>query len=85
MRDFVKDIGIENLGKRLVNSKEGAVEFERPPMNVDILMKCTSQPPVSAWLHFVSISPDCKAANTAFCSFFCPHLVSFMQQLRNGA
>mmetsp|Transcript_11353 Transcript_11353/g.34114 ORF Transcript_11353/g.34114 Transcript_11353/m.34114 type:complete len:454 (+) Transcript_11353:122-1483(+) len=39
VRDFVKDIGIENLGKRLVNSKEGAVEFERPPMNVDILMK----------------------------------------------
>ena len=40
VRDFVKEIGIENLGKRLVNSKEGKVEFERPKMNVDILLSC---------------------------------------------
>ena len=25
VREFVKDIGIENIGKRLVNSREGAV------------------------------------------------------------
>ncbi len=25
VRDFVKDIGIENIGKRLVNSREGKV------------------------------------------------------------
>lgn len=40
VREFVKDTGIENLGKRLVNSKEGKVEFERPSMNVDTLLKC---------------------------------------------
>ena len=28
VRDFVKDIGIENIGKRLVNSREGAVSLE---------------------------------------------------------
>lgn len=25
VREFVKNIGIENIGKRLINSKEGAV------------------------------------------------------------
>ena len=33
VREFVKDIGIENIGKRLVNSREGkvrlAIEFAR--------------------------------------------------------
>ena len=36
----MKDTGVENLGKRLVNSKEGKVEFERPSMNVETLLKC---------------------------------------------
>jgi hypothetical protein len=33
VREFVKDIGIENIGKRLVNSREGkvrlAIQFAR--------------------------------------------------------
>jgi hypothetical protein len=39
VRDFISGTGIENLGKRLINSKQGAVSFERPQMNLDILMK----------------------------------------------
>ncbi len=33
VREFVKNIGIENIGKRLVNSREGAVspELAIPP------------------------------------------------------
>ena len=27
------------MGKRLINSKEGQVHFEKPAMNLDILMK----------------------------------------------
>ena len=27
VRDFVKDIGIQNIGKRLVNSREGKVRL----------------------------------------------------------
>jgi len=38
VRDFVNQVGIENLGKRLVNSREGKVQFERPSMNLDVLM-----------------------------------------------
>ena len=39
VRGFIADIGIEQLGKRLVNSKEGKVTFEKPNMTVDVLMK----------------------------------------------
>lgn len=39
VRAFVKDIGIESIGQRLVNSREGKVEFEKPDMNLDALMK----------------------------------------------
>ncbi|CAL5225648.1 g8505 [Coccomyxa viridis] len=39
VREFVKNIGIENIGKRLVNSREGAVDFEKPDMNMEQLMK----------------------------------------------
>lgn len=38
VRDFVKGLGVENLSKRLVNSREGAVTFEKPKMNLDILL-----------------------------------------------
>lgn len=31
--------GFENLGKRLVNSREGAVAFEKPQMSLEKLMK----------------------------------------------
>jgi hypothetical protein len=39
VRSFVQDIGIENIGKRLLNSREGKVEFEKPSMNLNVLMK----------------------------------------------
>ena len=38
VRKFVEEIGHENLTKRLVNSKEGKVQFEKPKMSVDVLM-----------------------------------------------
>jgi hypothetical protein len=38
VREFVESIGIENIGKRLINSREGKVEFEKPKMGLDILM-----------------------------------------------
>ncbi|KAJ9513482.1 hypothetical protein QJQ45_006038 [Haematococcus lacustris] len=39
VRDFVSQLGVENLGKRLINSREGKVTFERPRMTLDVLMK----------------------------------------------
>jgi hypothetical protein len=38
VREFIGELGIENLGKRLVNSREGKVSFERPRMTLDVLM-----------------------------------------------
>ncbi|KAL3139982.1 hypothetical protein ABBQ38_004269 [Trebouxia sp. C0009 RCD-2024] len=38
VRAFVKGIGTENIGARLVNSKEGRVEFDKPEMTVDALI-----------------------------------------------
>jgi hypothetical protein len=38
VREFVKEIGVEHLGKRLINSREGKVEFDRPEMTVDTLI-----------------------------------------------
>jgi len=39
VRDFISATGIENLGKRLVNSREGDVTFDKPYMSVDVLLK----------------------------------------------
>ncbi len=39
VKDFCADIGITNLGKRLVNSKEGAVEFANPNMSLPNLLE----------------------------------------------
>ncbi|KIY95523.1 Ribulose bisphosphate carboxylase/oxygenaseactivase [Monoraphidium neglectum] len=39
VREFVSNLGVENLSKRLVNSREGKVEFEKPRMALDVLMK----------------------------------------------
>lgn len=39
VREFVKSIGYENMGKRLINSREGKVDFEKPKMSLEILMK----------------------------------------------
>lgn len=39
VRDFVQSIGVENIGKRLINSRDGGVTFEKPSMPLDILIK----------------------------------------------
>lgn len=39
VRDFVQKLGVENLGKRLINSREGKVSFEKPNMNLATMMK----------------------------------------------
>ena len=46
VRDFVKDIGIENIGKRLVNSREGAVSHPA------VSPCCTASPSVSLCENF---------------------------------
>jgi len=39
VRNFITDTGMENIGQRLVNSREGPPVFDKPPMSVDILLK----------------------------------------------
>jgi len=39
VRDFITATGVENIGTRLVNSREGKVEFEKPAMSLATLMK----------------------------------------------
>lgn len=39
VREFVQSIGAENIGKRLINSKDGKVNFEKPVMGISTLMK----------------------------------------------
>lgn len=39
MRKWVSSIGVENFGKRLVNSKEGPPTFEQPKMSLDKLLE----------------------------------------------
>merc|ERR1712078_417786 len=39
VKDFCANIGIENLGKRLVNSKDGDVSFDNPNMSLDNLLE----------------------------------------------
>jgi hypothetical protein len=39
VREFIDTLGVENLGKRLINSKEGKVEFAKPAMTMGTLMK----------------------------------------------
>merc|ERR1719261_203450 len=39
VKDFCAGIGIENLGKRLVNSKDGDVTFDNPNMSLDNLLQ----------------------------------------------
>lgn len=38
VRKWVGGIGVENMGKRLVNSKDGPVTFEKPAMTIEKLM-----------------------------------------------
>lgn len=37
VRTFIEDLGVEHLGKRLVNSKDGPVSFDKIEMNYDVL------------------------------------------------
>lgn len=39
VRKWVSDTGVENIGKRLVNSREGPPEFEQPKMTIEKLME----------------------------------------------
>merc|ERR1712118_566865 len=39
VKDFCANIGIENLGKRLVNSKDGDVSFDNTNMSLDNLLE----------------------------------------------
>ena len=36
VREFVGQLGVENLSKRLVNSREGKVVFDKPRMSLDV-------------------------------------------------
>jgi len=38
VREFIAEQGLENLSRRLVNSAEGKVEFEKPSMTLDMLL-----------------------------------------------
>jgi len=39
VRDWIADLGVDNIGARLINSRDGKVEFEKPAMNLPTLMK----------------------------------------------
>lgn len=39
IRKFVSGIGVENVGKRLVNSKEGPPNLEQPKMTIGKLLE----------------------------------------------
>uniref|UniRef100_A0A061R4B9 Ribulose bisphosphate carboxylase/oxygenase activase, chloroplastic n=1 Tax=Tetraselmis sp. GSL018 TaxID=582737 RepID=A0A061R4B9_9CHLO len=38
IRAFLKDVGFENMGRRLINSKEGKVQLPMPAMSLDTLL-----------------------------------------------
>lgn len=39
VRRWVSEIGVENIGKRLVNSKEGPPSFEQPRITLERLLE----------------------------------------------
>ncbi|KAJ0987807.1 hypothetical protein J5N97_006163 [Dioscorea zingiberensis] len=39
VRDWIGEIGVEKLGKRLVNSREGPPSFEQPKMTLEKLLE----------------------------------------------
>ncbi|EFN51173.1 hypothetical protein CHLNCDRAFT_141315 [Chlorella variabilis] len=39
VHDWIMGTGVENIGKRLINSKEGKVTFDKPSMDLGTLMK----------------------------------------------
>jgi hypothetical protein len=38
VRKWIADIGVENMGKKLVNSLEGPPTFDQPPMTIEMLL-----------------------------------------------
>jgi hypothetical protein len=38
VREFIKEIGLDGVGKRLINSAQGKVEFAKPEMPLDVLL-----------------------------------------------
>merc|ERR1711924_419525 len=80
VKDFCANIGIENLGKRLVNSKDGDVSFENPNMSLENLLEygnllvgsrrtssaCSSRTPTSmAPSWLASAAPPCPKRSRA--------------------
>jgi hypothetical protein len=39
VREFIEMTGVENMGKRLINSKEGKIVFEKPEMSIASLVR----------------------------------------------
>ncbi len=39
VRDWIMETGVDSIGKRLVNSREGKIEFQKPEMKLELLMK----------------------------------------------
>jgi hypothetical protein len=39
VRKWIAEIGVENMGKKLVNSLEGPPTFEQPPMTIEKLIE----------------------------------------------
>lgn len=39
VRAWVTELGVENIGKRLVNSKDGPPTFEQPKMSIEKLLE----------------------------------------------
>lgn len=39
MRKWISGVGVETIGKKLVNSKEGPPTFEQPKMTIDKLLQ----------------------------------------------
>ena len=74
MREFVEATGIENLGKRLVNSREGKVEFEPPKMNVETLLKCA---------HLLRCQQPRASGLNAWCTSIALHHISSALRLQD--
>merc|ERR1711907_450336 len=43
VRDFISETGLDNLSKRLVNSREGPPKFEKPFMGIETLLEYGNQ------------------------------------------
>merc|ERR1711869_86154 len=80
VKDFCANIGIENLGKRLVNSKDGDVSFDNPNMSLTTCSStatswsgsrrtssaCSSRTPTStAPSWLASVAPPCPRRSRA--------------------